>query len=231
MTEIQRELAALADGAYRDFQSALLPTVEKARILGVRTPVLRKYAKQLHRERPAAAAAFLENLPHVYYEENNLHMELLALQKNGIGERLAQIERFLPYLDNWSTCDGRAAALVAGYPVQAQQAAARWLQSDRIYTVRFGMVTLLSLVRTDFEPEHLQQVAAAVNSGPCGEEYYVRMAAAWYFSMALVHRWEETLPWIRQRRLPPWVHGKAIRKACESYQLPPEKKALLLGCR
>lgn len=231
MTRIQRELAALADEKYRDFQSALLPTVDKMTVLGVRTPALRRYAKQLICTRPAEVQQFLEQLPHAYYEENNLHMELLALQKTDIGTRLAQVEAFLPYIDNWATCDGRAAVLLAGYPQQAQAAAARWLQSDRCYTVRFGIVTMLCFVHTAFEEEHLSWVAQTVLTGPCKEEYYVRMAAAWYFSMALVHQWDAVLPWIVQRQLPVWVHGKTVQKACESYQLTQEQKTFLRTCR
>ena len=227
MTAIQQALCALADPVYREFQSGLLPTVEKDRILGVRTPVLRRYAKTLWKERPEEAGAFLRQLPHVYYEENNLHMELLCLQKAKIGPLLEQIEAFLPCIDNWATCDGRAGELLAKHPAEAQAAAARWLQSDRTYTVRFGLVTLLSFVKTAFAPEHLQLAAQPVLTGPCREEYYVRMAAAWYFSMALVHQWDAALPWIAEERLPAWVHNKAVQKACESYQLTQEKKQLL----
>ena len=229
MNTIRQELAALADETYRNFQAALLPTVDKTLIMGVRTPVLRRYAKQLQAQRPQEAQMFLAQLPHTYYEENNLHMELLALQKTDIRTKLAQVEAFLPYIDNWATCDGRAGVLFAKYPAEAQTAAFRWLQSERPYTVRFGMVTLLGFVRTAFEESHLAAVAAAVTSGVCGEEYYVRMAAAWYVSMALVHQWENTLPWIAQHKLPVWVHNKAIQKACESYQLPQEKKEILRG--
>lgn len=227
MSVIRQELAALADPAYREFQAALIPTVDKDLVLGVRTPVLRRYAKALLKQQPQKAEAFLAQLPHTCYEENNLHMELLALQRSDAAVKLAQVEAFLPYVDNWATCDGRAGVLFAGYPAEAQAAAARWLQSDHIYTVRFGMVTLLAFVRTSFCAEHLAQVAAPVLTGPCKEEYYVRMAAAWYFSMALVHHWEETLPWLAENRLPAWVHNKAIQKACESYQLPQERKQLL----
>ena len=230
MTAIQQQLAALADEKYRQFQAGLLPTVDKAKILGVRTPVLRRYAKTLLRQ-PQQVQAFLAALPHEYYEENNLHMELLALQKLPFDRLLPMVEAFLPCIDNWATCDGRAGVLFAQYPAEAQAAAARWLQSDRPYTVRFGMVTLLSFVRTAFAPEHLARVAAPVVDGPCREEYYVRMAAAWYFSMALVHQWEAALPWVEQARLPVWVHNKAIQKACESYQLTPQQKELLRSFR
>lgn len=227
MSTIRQELETLADPVYQSFQSGLLPTVPPERILGVRTPVLRRYAKQLYKQRPEEAAAFLRQLPHGCYEENNLHMELLCLQKEEIAARLEHIEAFLPYIDNWSTCDGRAGVLLADFPAEAQAAAARWLQSDRPYTVRFGMVTLLSFVRTAFDVSHLQQVAQPVLTGPCREEYYVRMAAAWYFSMALAHRWDAALPWITEKRLPVWVHNKAIQKACESYQLTPQQKEFL----
>lgn len=231
MTVIQQQLAALADAQYRDFHAALMPTVDKARILGVRTPALRQYAKTLQRQDPALAADFLRQLPHTYYEENNLHMALLALREKQMDSLLAALEDFLPYIDNWATCDSYVPALFSRYPAEAQAAAARWLQSGRVYTVRFGLVTLLHFVRTSFAPRHLAQAAVTVTDGPCKNEYYVQMAAAWYFSMALVHQWEETLPWLRAERLPLWVHNKAIQKARESRQLPPDKKLLLQSLR
>jgi 3-methyladenine DNA glycosylase AlkD len=167
----------------------------------------------------------------VYYEENNLHMELLCLQKVDFSLLLQQLEDFLPYIDNWATCDGRAATLVAKNPAQAQAAAVHWLQSDREYTVRFGLVTLLSFVKTAFVPEHLMLAAWTVLAGPCQTAYYVRMAAAWYFSMALVHQWGAALPWIVENRLPVGGHNKTVQKACESYQLTQAQKQLLRGCK
>lgn len=227
LTEIQAQLAALADPAYKAFHAKLMPTVPPQRILGVRTPALRQYAKQLQRRDPAAATAFLRQLPHDYYEENNLHMALLALREKQLPPLLAEVETFLPYIDNWATCDCYVPKLFARFPAEAGQAAARWLQSDQVYTVRFGMVTLLGFVRTAFLPQHLQQVAAAVTQGPCRDEYYVQMAAAWYFSMALAHQWPAALPWIEGARLPVWVHNKAIQKARESRQLTPQQKQQL----
>ncbi len=231
MTDIQADLAALADPAYRDFHAKLMPTVPKQRILGVRTPALRGYALSLLRQRPEEAAAFLKQAPHAFYEEDNLHMALLGLREKRIEPLIAALDAFLPYVDNWATCDCYVPKLFARYPAQAQAAAARWLKSDAVYTVRFGAVTLLGFVRTAFDPAHLAQVGAAVSEGPCQNEYYVCMAAAWYFSMALAHQWAQTLPWLEEGRLPAWVHNKAIQKARESYQLSPKQKQLLQALR
>ena len=225
--KILADLFEMQDIDYRDFQCRLMPTVPREHVIGVRTPLLRAYARSFDREK---AEAFMAELPHRYYEENNLHAFLI--------ERLGEwqttvdaLDRFLPYVDNWATCDGRAATLVAKHPAQAQDAAVRWLQSDREYTVRFGLVTLLSFVKTDFVPEHLMLAARPVLAGPCQTAYYVRMAAAWYFSMALVHQWDAALPWIVENRLPVWVHNKTVQKACESYQLTQAQKQLLRGCK
>lgn len=168
--------------------------------------------------------AFLKNLPHFYYEENNLHGALLSLIfSNDIGQFLAEIERFLPYVDNWATCDMLSPKIFKKNLPLVYEKVKGWLKSGKTYTVRFGIVTLLGFFLDDaFKPEMLQLVAD-VKPG----EFYVKMAAAWYFSVALVKQYDAALPYFQNKQLDPWTHNKAIQKALESRRVSPETKEYL----
>ena len=184
-------LFALKDENYRRFHAKLIPDIPIDNIIGVRTPVLRKYAKEV--AKLPEANIFLESLPHSYYEENNLHGALLSLlYPKDIIAFMEQLERFLPYVDNWATCDMLSPKIFKKYLPYVYERVQKWLQSDAVYTIRFGIVTLLGFYLDDaFEPEMLQLVANVRS-----EEYYVNMAVAWYFSMALVKQYDATLPYI-----------------------------------
>ena len=171
---------------------------------------------------------FLESLPHIYYEENNLHGALLSLlYPKDIIAFMEQLERFLPYVDNWATCDMLSPKIFKKHLPYVYERVQKWLQSDAVYTIRFGIVTLLGFYLDDaFEPEMLQLVANVRS-----EEYYVNMAVAWYFSMALVKQYDATLPYIQNRVLEPWTHNKSIQKAIESRRIPQETKAYLRGLK
>lgn len=224
-TGIQRRLFALQDPAYRDFQAKLMPTVDKARIIGVRTPALRQLAREL--AGTPEAAVLLGSLPHHYYEENNLHGFLID-QIREYEEAAAALEAFLPFVDNWATCDSlspkafkkRPAAL---YPGKITA----WLKSSHPYTVRFAIGLLLSLYLGEgFRPEMLSLVA-----GIRSEEYYVNMMIAWYFATALAKQPEAALPYFVRQELPIWTHNKAIQKAVESFRVDQEKKDFLKSLR
>lgn len=222
--EIRAHLFELQDTEYRDFQAKLVPDVAKENIIGVRTPQLRQYAKQLAK-RPEAAE-FLNNLPHRYYDENNVHAFLVE-QVRDYGECLAQVERFLPYVDNWATCDMMSPKVFAKHPDELLCAIRAWLSSGRTYTVRFGIGMLMRLYLDDrFQPEY-PALVAAVSS----EEYYVNMMIAWYFATALAKQYAAVLPYIEERRLPVWTHNKAIQKACESRRITAEQKEYLRGLK
>lgn len=182
-------LFALKDENYRRFHAKLIPDIPIDNIIGVRTPVLRKYAKEV--AKLPEANIFLESLPHSYYEENNLHGALLSLlYPKDIIAFMEQLERFLPYVDNWATCDMLSPKIFKKHLSYVYERVQKWLQSDAVYTIRFGIVTLLGFYLDDaFEPEMLQLVANVRS-----EEYYVNMAVAWYFSMALVKQYDATLP-------------------------------------
>lgn len=219
-------LFALKDENYRRFHAKLIPDIPIDNIIGVRTPVLRKYAKEV--AKLPEANIFLESLPHSYYEENNLHGALLSLlYPKDIIAFMEQLERFLPYVDNWTTCDMLSPKIFKKHLPYVYERVQKWLQSDAVYTIRFGIVTLLGFYLDNaFEPEMLQLVANVRS-----EEYYVNMAVAWYFSMALVKQYDATLPYIQNRVLEPWTHNKSIQKAIESRRIPQETKAYLRGLK
>ena len=218
--EIRDRLFALQDPEYRLFQSRLMPTVDPARVIGVRTPDLRKLSREL--AGTEQAAAFVRQLPHDYYEENNLHGLLIASLRD-YGETVAALESFLPHVDNWATCDLLHPRAFDKRPEALPDQLFRWLQSDGTYTVRFAMGMLMCLYLDEaFRPRYADWVA-----GVKSEEYYVNMMAAWYFATALAKRWDDVFPYLTDHRLPVWTHNKAIQKAIESRRISPEQKQIL----
>ena len=218
---IRNHLFGSADKNYQAFQSKLLPTLPADRVIGVRIPLIRAYAKQL--AGTTEANAFLASLPHNYYDENNLHAALIEHIKD-FDAALEAVEQFLPYIDNWATCDGFCPKCLRKDPQKLLPSITRWLASNHPYTVRFALVRLTAwyLDAPIFTPEILE-LAAAVKS----DEYYVNMAVAWFFSVALVKQYNATLPYLTAHRLPVWVHNKTIQKAVESYRPSLETKAYL----
>lgn len=220
MTEIQKQLFALQDLTYRDFHAKLIPTIDRQFIIGVRTPALRRLAKSLVGTKEAAL--FLQALPHTYYEENNLHAFLIEQIKDPPA-LFAALDAFLPFVDNWATCDSLRPPLFKKHPAALLPHVEGWLSSGDVYTVRYGIGMLLSYYLDEqFDPLYLERVAAIRS-----EEYYIRMMVAWYFATALAKQYEAALPFITARRLEPWTHNKSIQKAIESYRITPEQKAYL----
>lgn len=221
MEQITRDLFELQDEEYRKFHAKLMPTIDFDKIIGVRTPQLRKYAKQVSKE--PYAKNFLKELPHTYYEENNLHSALINLLYKDLEELLEKVEEFLPYVDNWATCDMMSPKLFKKNLPLVYERVKKWIKSENTYTVRFGVVTLLGYFLDDvFEPEMLELVA-----GIKSEEYYINMAIAWYFSIALVKQYETTIPYFTTPKLDKWTHNKAIQKAIESRRISDETKDYL----
>ena len=220
MDVIIEKLQELADSGYRDFQAKLIPTVAKDTIIGVRTPAMRALAKEL--KGTELAASFLQELPHQYFDENQLHAFLINELKD-YKQCLEELELFLPYVDNWATCDQLSPKVLKKQPDATLAAIKKWLGNDHDYTVRFGMEMLMSFYLDDlFKPEFLAWVAADKN-----EAYYVKMMVAWFFATALAKQYEATVPYFEQRLLPEWSHKKAIQKACESYRVTKEHKEYL----
>ena len=220
MTAIQERLFALQDTAYRDFTSKLTPTVDQATFIGVRMPALKALAKEL-KDTPEAAE-FLTELPHRYFEENNLHAFLLNLIRD-FDTALEMIEAFLPYVDNWSTCDTLSPKAFAKNPEKLVPTIDKWLASGETYTMRYGVKCLMNYFLNDLFRTDYADMVAAVQSG----EYYVNMMRAWYFATALAKQYDAAVPYFEEQRLDLWTHNKAIQKAVESYRVTDEHKAYL----
>lgn len=219
-TELQSQLFVLADPNYKAFHAKLIPNVPPERIIGIRTPILRKFAKAF--AKTPEAAKFLQQLPHTYYEENNLHAFIIETIRD-YDTAMEETERFLPYIDNWATCDMFSPKAFQKHPNAVYTKIQNWLQSEHTYIVRYGIVQLMnSFLDTHFAPEMLELVCAA-----CCEEYYINMAIAWYFATALVKQYDAVLPYLLEHRLSVWVHNKTIQKAMESRRIDTAQKAFL----
>lgn len=222
MTDIQKRLCAMQDKEYRSFQSRLMPTVNPDKIIGVRVPQIRELARNVMKNEPELVATFLQELPHHYYEEDNLHV-LLVNRTKDFTTCLMQVEAFLPHLDNWATCDSFRPQSFTRHRQQVLAKARDWMTSAHCYTVRFGIGCMMSyFLDKDFSPEQLELVG-----GIPSEEYYVRMMQAWYFATALAKQYRPTLTYLSKNNLEVWTHNKAIQKALESHRITTEQKTLL----
>ena len=221
MTEtIEKMLFEAQDAEYRLFQAKLMPGVDPARIIGVRTPVLRKMAKQLAKQ--DGIEAFLSGLPHQYYDENNLHGFIIS-ECRDYAKAVSYVDALLPYVDNWATCDLLSPKAFAKNRSLLAPDIDRWLASDETYTIRFGIEMVMShFLDADFDPVWLQKIAVIRS-----DEYYVNMMLAWFFATALAKQWDAAIPYITEHALDRWVHNKTIQKAVESYRITPEQKAYL----
>lgn len=223
MTDITKELFELQDEEYKKFHTKLIPTVEQEKIIGIRTPKLRVYAKELVKKEEEGAKRFLEDLPHTYYEENNLHAALLNLFYKKPEEYLEKLEIFLPYVDNWATCDMISPKVFKKNLPLVYEKVKEWLKSDATYTVRFGIVTLLGYFLDDAFEEEMLSLAAGIES----EEYYIKMAVAWYFSIALIKQYDAAIGYFETPVLETWTHNKALQKAVESLRISEKTKTYL----
>lgn len=220
MTDIQERLFALKDEKFRDFTAGLVPNVDNGAFIGVRTPALRQLAKEL--SGTAERENFMAALPHTYFEENQLHAFFIE-QIRDFDACVAAIDNFLPYVDNWATCDQMNPKALGRNKAQLLGKIHTWLESDECYTVRYGIGQLMRrFLGEDYQDEY-SRLVCGVNS----EEYYVRMMAAWYFATALAKHYDEVLPYFTSLMLDPWTHNKAIQKAVESYRVSDEHKAQL----
>ena len=222
MDNIISRLTLLREESYQKFQSSLIPTVDPSAILGVRTPKLRKIAKELFGTE--MGKAFLNELPHSCFEENQIHGFMISEIKN-FEECLIQTERFLPYIDNWATCDQTAPKVFSKHKQELLPAIDRWLDSNHTYTVRFAIGMLMRhYLDADYQTEYTDRVCAVGS-----DDYYIRMEQAWYMATALAKQWDSVIPYLEKRILPKWTHHKTIRKAKESYRITTEQKDYLSG--
>ncbi|MEE1116005.1 MAG: DNA alkylation repair protein [Clostridia bacterium] len=220
MVDIEKELFELQDIEYREFQCSLMPTVSKDKVIGVRIPYLRKMAKDLHKS--PVAEDFMNKLPHKYYEEYNLHGFLIE-KINDFDATVKRLDEFLPYVDNWATCDSVSLKVLGKYPERLKSKIYEWLSSEHTYTVRYAIKMLMThFLDEDFDCRYLDTVCEIKS-----EEYYIRMMQAWYFATALAKQYDAAIVYIEDSRLDTWVHNKAIQKAIESYRITPEQKVYL----
>jgi len=224
INEIQKALFAKQDLKYKEFQSKLIPTIDADTVIGVRTPDLRAIAKDFAKH--PDVEKFLTNLPHKYYDENQVHAFILSLVKD-YDDCVTHVDAFLPYVDNWATCDQMRPKVFAKAANREKllKDTRRWIEAPvtKVYTVRFGIETLMSFfLDENFDPKYLKWVSKIRS-----EEYYLNMMVAWFFATALAKQYEATLPYIEKRVLDAWTHNKTIQKAIESYRITDAQKAYL----
>ncbi|MBQ8088500.1 MAG: DNA alkylation repair protein [Clostridia bacterium] len=217
---IVAELFRLRDKDYAQMLAKIIPTVNADKIIGVRTPQLRTFAKSLYKDHDIDA--FLSCIPHQYFEENQLHAFVISQEKD-FDKCIAEVEAFLPFIDNWATCDQLSPKAFKKEPEKLLSTIDLWIQSDKTYTVRFAIGLLMQY----FLDEHFDTKYADKLAEVRSEEYYINMMIAWYFATALAKQYELILPYLEEKRLDIWVHNKAIQKSMESYRITNEQKAYL----
>lgn len=217
---IRKRLFEFQDLKYRDFQSKLMPDIDIKNIIGVRTPVVRSIAKEFLKD--DRIDGFFEDLPHKYYDENNLHGFLICGCKD-YGRVIKLLDAFLPYVDNWATCDLLSPKIFCKHKDLLIKDIERWIKSGKTFTVRFGIEMLMShFLDGDFDSKYLKKVADIKS-----DEYYINMMIAWYFATALTKQWDAAIGYIEQNKLGVWVHNKTIQKCIESYRISDEQKEYL----
>ena len=226
--KIEKQLFALQDKKYQLFQCKLMPTISAKKIIGIRTPVLRTFAKKI--VGTPEAAQFIQHLPHTYYEENNLHAFLIEQIKD-FDTAIQAVEEFLPYVDNWATCDSfkprafknNSSSQGTSLQVALYKKCEEWIASKETYTVRFGIEMLMNY----FLDEHFTQESIRLVSRVRSNEYYVNMMIAWYFATALAKQYESAVIFLEKNKLDVWTHNKSIQKAIESFRVTNEHKTYL----
>ncbi|MCM1272263.1 MAG: DNA alkylation repair protein [Clostridium sp.] len=226
---IQDSLFELQDAAYKSFHCRLMPTVEADAVIGVRTPELRKLGKRLWQECkqkdemiPQDIQSFMDKLPHKYYEENNIHAVFIEQIKD-YEVCIDALEQFLPYVDNWATCDIMSPKILGRHTDELLDKIKEWICRSETYVVRFGIGCLMRYYLDEkFKPEYLGLVTSVQS-----DEYYINMMIAWYLATALAKQYPDAVLVLEDRRLAPWIHNKAIQKAVESNRIPEETKTYL----
>lgn len=222
--EIKQKLFENKDEGYRDFQSRLMPNIDKEKIIGVRNPVVRNLAKEYSKK--DNISEFVNNPVHEFYEENNLHILIIEKEKD-FDKCVSLLDEFLPYVDNWATCDMASPKVFAKNTERLYPKILEWINSGKTYTVRFGIQMLMNFYLTDkFDVSHCEKVCEIKS-----DEYYVNMMRAWYFATALAKQYEAVLPFIEKKKLDKWTHNKTISKAHDSFRITKEQKEYLKTLR
>ena len=221
---VEQTLKQMADPKYKEFHQRLMPTVDTDKVLGVRVPDLRKFAKEINKT--DSKDAFMKVLPHRYYEEDNLHAFLIEMIKD-YDAVIAELNKFLPFVDNWATCDMMSPKIFKKHKRELLDEIDAWINSGETYTIRYGIKCLMQYyLDEDFDASFLKKVADIKS-----DEYYVNMMRAWYFATALSKQYDVTVKFLENRILDKWTHNKTISKACESYCVTPENKEYIKSLR
>lgn len=219
-TDLYKKLKSCQDLKYRDMQIKIIPSVDPETIIGVRTPELKSMAKEIYKS--GDYKDFLKELPHEYFEENQLHAFIISGIK-GLNECMEEVETFIPYIDNWATCDQLSPKVFKKNRKELLKHIKKWIKARKTYTVRFGVGMLMEhFLDEDFAPEYPEMVSKLRS-----EEYYINMMIAWYFATAMAKQYEQVIPYIEEKRLDTWTHNKTIQKCVESNRITDEKKAYL----
>lgn len=224
--KILEYLISMRDEEYAQFQAKLIPTIDPESVIGVRTPILRNYAKELMKSKEEEVVnmrdAFLKSVPHKHFDENQLHAFLVSLEKD-YDKCIHEVDAFLPYVDNWATCDQMSPKIFKKHLLELDNKIKEWLESDKTYTIRFAIgMRMEHFLEDNFKYEDARCIA-----GIRSDEYYINMMKAWYFATALAKNYEETLPILLEKKMDIWSHNKTIQKAVESFRITPEQKVYL----
>ena len=224
MNNIINKLYKLQDKEYRDFQIKLIPNINSNTIIGIRTKELKKYAKELVKDNNYIS--FISDLPHKYFEENQLHAFIISEIKD-YDKCIEYINKFLPYINNWATCDQMSPKIFKKYTNKLLDQVNIWIKSNKTYTIRYSILILMRYYLDDnFKKEYLEKVCNIES-----EEYYVNMMRAWYYATALAKQYKDTIVYIENNKLDTWTHNKTIQKARESYRITEEQKEYLKGLK
>ena len=216
-SKIQNDLFNMRDEKFAQFNASLIPTTESKKVIGVRTPDLRKYAKTI-----SDSDKFLSELPHKYFEENQIHTFILSDIRD-IEKCINLIDVFLPYVDNWATCDQLIPKIFTKKLDILLPYIRKWIKSNHTYTVRFAIGLLMRFYLGEKFNSSYADMVIKVKSN----EYYINMMRAWYFATALAKNWNDVIGIIENKKLDTWTHNKTIQKATESYRITDKQKEYL----
>lgn len=218
--DIPKILFKNTDKKYAEFQCKLIPNIDPNSIIGVRTPVLRKLAKEI--SKTDGCKDFLNDLPHKYFDENQLHSFIISQEKD-FEECIELVEEFLPFINNWATCDQLRPKVFAKHLPEIREKILQWIKSSQTYTIRFGIgMAMTYFLDKNFDAKIMEEISKIRN-----EEYYVKMMVAWYFATALTKNWENAIKIIETRKLNSWTHNKTIQKARESHRITSKQREYL----
>lgn len=220
MKEIIKDFLENKDDKYADFNLKLMPGMAREKVIGVRTPILRKLAKK-YKNHPDVES-FLNELPHSYFEENQLHGFIIS-EYTDFDRCIQEVDKFLPHIDNWATCDQTSPKVFKKNTDKLKKHIYRWLESDKTYTIRFAIGMLMQ----HYLDEYFDEVYLEKVSGIVSDEYYVNMEIAWYMATALAKKWDATIVYLEEKKMGKWVHNKTIQKAIESYRITDDQKQYL----